>query len=120
MIGGTGTDTLIAQGFAFTSGQRAAIFAQGSVETIQDTSGTYSAPVAITSIEGVDNLINAAEAAGGIAVSGFAKTGATLTVNGVSVAVDGWDSGPRRWRLRAATGRSTSSQRLSAPPAPPP
>ena len=89
VVGGTGTDTLIAEGFAFTSGQRASIFALTSVENIQDTTGTYAAPVAITSIEGGDNVINSAEAVGGMVVSGFAEAGATLTVNGVAVTVDG-------------------------------
>ena len=45
--------------------------------------------VAITTIEGGDNLINAAEAAGGIQVSGTAEIGSTLTVNGAAVTVDG-------------------------------
>ena len=44
VIGGAGNDTLVAQGFTFSSGQRAAIFAQGSVETITDLSGMYSNP----------------------------------------------------------------------------
>ena len=43
VVGGPGNDTLIGSGFAFTDGQRAAIFAQGSIETITDTSGTYTA-----------------------------------------------------------------------------
>jgi hypothetical protein len=47
VVGGVGNDTLIGQGITFTSGQRAAIFAQGSVETIQDSSGTYSNPNAL-------------------------------------------------------------------------
>ena len=49
--------------------------------------------MAITTIEGGDDLINAAEAAGGITVSGTAEIGATLTVNSVAVPVDasgGW------------------------------
>ena len=49
--------------------------------------------VAITTIEGGDDLINAAEAAGGITVSGTAEIGSTLTVNGAAVTVDasgGW------------------------------
>ncbi|MGY4330970.1 hypothetical protein ACVWWG_005387 [Bradyrhizobium sp. LB7.2] len=45
--------------------------------------------VAITTIEGGDNLINASEAAGGIQVSGTAEIGSTLTVNGAAVTVDG-------------------------------
>ena len=49
--------------------------------------------MAITTIEGGDDLINAAEAAGGITVSGTAEIGSTLTVNGAAVTVDasgGW------------------------------
>ena len=45
--------------------------------------------VAITTIEGGDDLINAAEAAGGITVAGTAEIGSTLTVNNVPVSVDG-------------------------------
>src|SRR4029077_6172929 len=57
------------------------------------TIDTVAPAVAITTIEGGDNLINAAEAAGGVTVSGTAEIGATLTVNGVAVLVDasgGW------------------------------
>ena len=52
------------------------------------TVDTLGPAVAITAIEGGDNLINAAEAAGGVTVSGTAEIGATLTVNGVPVTVD--------------------------------
>ena len=57
------------------------------------TVDTVAPAVAITTIEGGDDLINAAEAAGGITVSGTAEIGSTLTVNGVAVTVDasgGW------------------------------
>jgi hypothetical protein len=40
--GGSGTDTITAQGFAFSADQRNAIFATASVERIVDTSGTYT------------------------------------------------------------------------------
>ena len=53
------------------------------------TLDTAAPAVAITTIEGGDNLINAAEAAGGIQVSGTAEIGSTLTVNGSAVTVDG-------------------------------
>ena len=57
------------------------------------TVDTVAPAVAITTIEGGDDLIDAAEAAGGITVSGTAEIGSTLTVNGVAVPVDasgGW------------------------------
>ena len=57
------------------------------------TVDTVAPAVAITTIEGGDDPINAAEAAGGIDVSGTAEIGSTLTVNGVAVTVDasgGW------------------------------
>ena len=57
------------------------------------TVDTLPPAVAITTIEGGDDLINAAEAAGGITVSGTAEIGSTLTVNGAAVTVDasgGW------------------------------
>ena len=44
IAGGSGTDTLTAQGFAFSADQRNAIFATASVERIVDASGTYTAP----------------------------------------------------------------------------
>src|SRR4029077_8094267 len=52
------------------------------------TIDTLAPAVAITTIEGGDDLINAAEAAGGITVSGTAEIGSTLTVNGAAVPVD--------------------------------
>ncbi|MFC4595543.1 VCBS domain-containing protein, partial [Sphingobium tyrosinilyticum] len=42
ILGGSGNDTLIAQGFTFSTAQRNAIFAQSSVEIIQDSSGSYA------------------------------------------------------------------------------
>src|SRR4029077_18650699 len=45
VTGGTGNDTLIGQNITFTAGQRAAIFAGGSIETIQDQTGTYTIPI---------------------------------------------------------------------------
>src|SRR4029077_4231397 len=53
------------------------------------TVDTVAPAVAITTIEGGDDLINAAEAAGGVTVSGTAEIGSTLTVNGAAVTVDG-------------------------------
>ena len=57
IAGGSGTDTLTAQGFAFSADQRNAIFATASVERIVDASGTYTvdnAPPTITSNGGGD------------------------------------------------------------------
>jgi hypothetical protein len=42
--GGSGHDTLVAQGLTFTADERDAIFATSSIETIVDPSGTYNAP----------------------------------------------------------------------------
>ena len=52
------------------------------------TIDTLAPAVAITTIEGGDDLINAAEAAGGVTVSGTAEIGSTLTVDGAPVTVD--------------------------------
>ena len=63
--------------------------------------------MAITTIEGGDDLINAAEAAGGITVSGTAEIGSTLTVNGVAVTVDasgGWTTSVATGGRRPADG----------------
>ena len=43
IAGGSGTDTITAQGFVFSADQRNAIFATSSVERIVDASGTYTA-----------------------------------------------------------------------------
>src|SRR6267142_1290950 len=53
------------------------------------TVDTVQPAVAIVTIEGGDNIINAAEAAGGIQISGTAEVGSTLAVNGSAVTVDG-------------------------------
>ena len=60
-----------------------------STATTNLTVDTIAPTVAITTIEGGDNLINATEAAGGIQISGTAEIGSTLTVNGSAVTVDG-------------------------------
>ena len=55
--GGAGADTIDASTLTLTPEQRDAIFAVSSVETIIDTSGTYSAPVdAILGTDGDDVL----------------------------------------------------------------
>ncbi len=63
-------------------------FATGGPIALSDVLSDTTTSVAITAIEGGDDTINAAEAAGGILVSGTAEVGATLTVNGATVAVD--------------------------------
>jgi hypothetical protein len=59
IAGGPGHDTLIAQGFTFTVGQRASIFATSSIETIIDPSGTYTAtpPAAVIEAYGSTSLV---------------------------------------------------------------
>ena len=56
IAGGSGTDTITAQGFAFSADQRNAIFATASVERIVDASGSYTVDIAptITSNGGSD------------------------------------------------------------------
>ena len=44
IAGGSGNDTLVAQGFTLTADQRTAIFVTSSIETITDQTGTYQAP----------------------------------------------------------------------------
>ena len=84
---GEGTHTLTARATDAAGNQGA------SSTAFHVTIDTLPPAVAITTIEGGDDLINAAEAAGGITVSGTAEIGSTLTVNGVAVPVDasgGW------------------------------
>jgi Ca2+-binding RTX toxin-like protein len=50
VAGGSGTDTLTAQFFAFTAAQRHSIFATSSIEKIIDQSGTYTTDVASSTI----------------------------------------------------------------------
>ena len=64
-------------------------FGNTGTASLSFTLDTTAPAVAITTIEGGDNLINAAEAAGGIQISGTAEIGSTLTVNGSAVTVDG-------------------------------
>jgi len=53
------------------------------------TVDTVAPAVAITTIEGGDDTINAAEAAGGIDIAGTTEVGASVDVNGVAAVVDG-------------------------------
>ena len=62
--------------------------ASSNSAAVSVTVDTLPPSVAITTIEGGDDLINAAEAAGGVTVSGTAEIGSTLTVNGAPVTVD--------------------------------
>ena len=102
----------IVAGSATVTVPAATITAQGQgtfdvTATLIDAAGNPSVPsaaasvtvdtvvpaVAITTIEGGDDLIDAVEAAGGVTISGTAEIGSTLTVNGVPVTVDasgGW------------------------------
>ena len=64
-------------------------FGNTGTASLSFTLDTTAPAVAITTIEGGDNLINAAEAAGGIQIGGTAEIGSTLTVNGAAVTVDG-------------------------------
>ena len=79
---GEGTHTLTARATDAAGNQGA------SSTAFHVTIDTVAPAVAITTIEGGDDLINAAEAAGGVTVSGTAEIGATLTVNGAAVTVD--------------------------------
>ena len=51
IAGGSGPDTLVAQGFTLTADQRKSIFATSSIETIIDPTGTYTATPPATVIE---------------------------------------------------------------------
>ena len=50
IVGGSGSDTITAQGFVFNADQRKAIFATSSIETIIDSSGTYTVHPAVANI----------------------------------------------------------------------
>ena len=57
VVGGPGGDTIIANGFALTAAQRAAIFELGSVETITDINGTYTPPPLFRLTPGNDTFV---------------------------------------------------------------
>ena len=63
IAGGSGHDTLIAQGFTLTAAQRTEIFATSSIETITDQTGTYTVGNAVPTISGtVSGLTTTSEA----------------------------------------------------------
>ena len=95
-----------------------------STATTNLTVDTIAPTVAITTIEGGDNLINATEAAGGIQISGTAEIGSTLTVNGSAVTVDGtghWTTSitPAGQGALVVTAVATDAAGNSARPRPP-
>ena len=53
IAGGSGHDTLIAQGLTLTAAQRTEIFATNSIETITDQTGTYAAPAPSPGVVGL-------------------------------------------------------------------
>jgi hypothetical protein len=53
VAGGSGTDTLTAQGFTFSADQRTAIFNSSSIEKIVDPSGMYMSPLVDVTAPGV-------------------------------------------------------------------
>ena len=55
IAGGSGQDTLIAQGFTFSADQRNSIFASSSIETITDQTGTYTASAPSPGVVGLTN-----------------------------------------------------------------
>ena len=78
VISGAGNDTLVLEGLSFSEAQRSSIFALGSVETITDLSGSYTAPtVALTLTTGTDT---------------FAGTGADEEVTGTAATLNPTDS----------------------------
>src|SRR3954452_3833125 len=78
IIGGPGSDTIVANGFAFTADQRAAIFAAASIEKIVDGNGTYYAdhttqPNNPPSLSGVAATASFTEEAAAITLSSNVK-----------------------------------------------
>ena len=79
VAGGSGTDTLTAQGFVFSADQRNAIFAAASIEKITDSSGTYNAPSLDSVAPAVTERLN--NDTGSLATDNITKD-ATLTGSG--------------------------------------
>ena len=77
VLGGAGNnDTLIGDGFSFTADQREAIFATSLIETIQDASGTYTAPTDIVKLTTGADEVDLQTI--GMTVAAVVGTGATL------------------------------------------
>ncbi|MCK1711255.1 MULTISPECIES: FG-GAP-like repeat-containing protein [unclassified Bradyrhizobium] len=128
VLGGPGDDTLVATGFAFTTGQRAAIFAQGSVETITDTSGTYQAgsgdttppakPAAPADASVANGYVNATDDTATQSLTGTAEAGSTVTVydNGTAVGTTPAHASTGDWTFTLGTlaNGSTHSYTITA------
>ena len=109
--------------------------AAGNVTTTATTLtvDTKAPTLAITAVEGGDDLVNAAEAAGGVKIEGSTEIGSSVQVNGVAATVDGtghWAAiltapSDGAWTLTASAtdraGNVTSTARTvtvdTAPPA---
>jgi autotransporter passenger strand-loop-strand repeat protein len=70
IAGGPGQDTIVADGFTFTADQRNAIFATASVETIVDSTGTYTANGPPTVNSGQTLSITSGQTSSGVIVLG--------------------------------------------------
>ena len=87
VLGGTGNDTLVAQGFSFTSTQRNAIFVQSSIEIIQDQYGVYD----------TNGLINVFPT-GSVTISGMPTEDQTLTASNTLADLDGLGIVTYQWQ----------------------
>src|SRR5262249_47662992 len=99
IVGGSGIDTITAQGFAFSADQRNTIFATASIEKIVDASGSYTAPqnnVTLTTDadtvvgSAADDTVNATAATlnAGDSLAGGAGTDTLALYGGGSFRVD--------------------------------
>jgi hypothetical protein len=89
VTGGSGTDTITAQGFAFSAAQRNVIFAASSIEKIIDQTGTYTSPkqsvtvgsgqANFTLTVGADTVVGGAEDDTVIGTAGTLNLGDSLT-----------------------------------------
>src|SRR6516164_3709561 len=83
IAGGPGQDTLVAQGFTLTAGERAEIFASSSIETIIDPTGTYNAappsPGIVALTTGNDTFVAPASGSTVYATSATLNAGDSLT-----------------------------------------
>jgi hypothetical protein len=85
VLGGTGDDTLVASGFAFSDSQRLSIFTQSSIETIIDNTGTYTVPAVDKLTAGTDLVLASSD---NQLVTG---TSSTLTAGDDLAGGDGFD-----------------------------
>jgi Ca2+-binding RTX toxin-like protein len=104
--GGPGQDTLLAPSLTFTADQRTAIFKTSSIETITDSSGTYTSPLVSQTAPAAPVIMTTAPAqdkASSIDIAGTAEPGSTVALynNGNPVGTTTTVDAGGNWQIKA-------------------